>query len=262
MLYTKQLPNSYYSLKNSIALIDCNSFYASCERIFNPKLIGKPIVVLSNNDGCVITRSLEAKELGIKMGEPYFKAKNIIEKNKVNVFSSNYSLYGDISQRVMEILAKFSSEVEIYSIDEAFLNLSLIKNENLLEYGNKIRKTVLKWTGIPTSIGIATTKTLSKAANHIAKKESSGVIDLINSKQTNQLLKQIKISDVWGIGRQLTNFYIKNGINTAYELKNISNSWIKKNTNVLGARTAMELRGIPCVYLDAFEEKIKKCWVS
>ena len=252
MLYTK----------NKIALVDCNSFYVSCERLFNPSIIKKPVVVLSSNDGCVISRSTEAKALGIKMGEPYFKVEKIIKKNDVKIFSSNYSLYGDISRRVMKTLRQFSPEIEIYSIDEAFLNLSLIKNENLLEYANNIKKTILKWTGIPTSIGIATTKTLSKVANHIAKKEISGVIDLINSKQINELLKQIKISDVWGIGRQLTDFYIKNGINTAYELKNISNNWIKKNTNVLGARTAMELRGIPCVSLEAFEEKRKNCCVS
>ena len=252
MLYTK----------NKIALVDCNSFYVSCERLFNPSIIKKPVVVLSSNDGCVISRSTEAKALGIKMGEPYFKVEKIIKKNDVKIFSSNYSLYGDISRRVMKTLRQFSPEIEIYSIDEAFLNLSLIKNENLLEYGNKIKKTILKWTGIPTSIGIATTKTLSKAANYIAKKEKSGIIDLVNSKQVDNLLSEIKINNVWGVGRQLTKFYIKNGINTAYELKNISNNWIKKNTNVLGARTAMELRGIPCVSLEVFEEKRKNCCVS
>ena len=171
--------------KNKLALVDCNSFYVSGERLFNPSIIKKPVVVLSSNDGCVISRSTEAKALGIKMGEPYFKVEKIIKKNDVKIFSSNYSLYGDISRRVMKTLRQFSPEIEIYSIDEAFLNLSLIKNENLLEYGNKIKKTILKWTGIPTSIGIATTKTLSKVANHIAKKESSCVIDLINSKQIN-----------------------------------------------------------------------------
>ena len=214
--------------KNKIALVDCNSFYVSCERLFNPSLIKKPIIVLSSNDGCVISRSTEAKALGIKMGEPYFKVERIVKKNNVKIFSSNYSLYGDISRRVMKTLKQFSPQIEIYSIDEAFLNLSSIKDENLLEYGNKIRSTILKWTGIPTSIGIATTKTLSKVANHLAKKEPSGVINLINSKQTDKLLTEIKINDVWGVGRQLTKFYIKNGINTAYQLKNISNSWVKK----------------------------------
>ena len=178
--------------KNKIALVDCNSFYVSCERLFNPSLIKKPIVVLSSNDGCIISRSTEAKALGIKMGEPYFKVERIVKKNNVKIFSSNYSLYGDISRRVMKTLKQFSPQIEIYSIDEAFLNLSSIKDGNLLEYGNKIRSTILKWTGIPTSIGIATTKTLSKVANYLAKKERSGVINLINSKQTDKLLTEIK----------------------------------------------------------------------
>ena len=151
--------------KNKIASVDCNSFYVSCERLFNPSIIKKPVIVLSNNDGCVISRSKEAKSLGIKMGEPYFKVKKIVRKNDVKIFSSNYSLYGDISRRVMKTLKQFSPKIEIYSIDEAFLNLDSIKDKDLFAYGNKIRETILKWTGIPTSIGIATTKTLSKAAN-------------------------------------------------------------------------------------------------
>jgi len=248
--------------KNKIALVDCNSFYVSCERLFNPSIVKKPVVVLSNNDGCVISRSTEAKALGIKMGEPYFKVEKIVKKNNVKIFSSNYSLYGDISRRVMKTLKQFSSQIEIYSIDEAFLNLSSFKNEDLLEHGNKIRNTVLKWTGIPTSIGIATTKTLSKIANHIAKKEKSGVINLINSKHIDKILSKIKINDVWGVGRQLTKFYIKNEINTAYELKNVTNAWIKKNTNVFGSRTAMELRGVSCMSLETYEEKRKNCCVS
>ena len=248
--------------KNKIALVDCNSFYVSCERLFNPSIIKKPVIVLSSNDGCVISRSTEAKALGIKMGEPYFKVEKIIKKNDVKVFSSNYSLYGDISRRVMKTLKQFSPQMEIYSIDEAFLNLSSIRDENLFEHGNKIRKTVLKWTGIPTSIGIATTKTLSKVANHIAKKEQSGIVNLINTKQIDQILKEIEINEVWGVGRQLTKFYIKNGIHTAYQLKNMHNNWIKKNTNVLGSRTAMELKGIPCVSLEEHQEKRKNCCVS
>jgi len=248
--------------KNKIALVDCNSFYVSCERLFNPSLIKKPIIVLSSNDGCVISRSMEAKILGIKMGEPYFKVERIVKKNNVKIFSSNYSLYGDISRRVMKTLKQFSPQIEIYSIDEAFLNLSSIKDEDLLEHGNKIRSTILKWTGIPTSIGIATTKTLSKAANHLAKKERSGIINLINSKQIDKLLAEIKINDVWGVGRQLTKFYIKNGINTAYQLKNISNNWVKKNTNVFGSRTVMELKGISCISLESHQEKRKNCCVS
>tara|TARA_B100000029_G_scaffold208683_1_gene206535 strand:+ start:414 stop:1694 length:1281 start_codon:yes stop_codon:yes gene_type:complete len=248
--------------KNKIALVDCNSFYVSCERLFNPSIIKKPVVVLSNNDGCVISRSTEAKNLGIKMGEPYFKVEKIVKKNYVKVFSSNYALYGDISRRVMKTLKQFSPQIEVYSIDEAFLDLSSIKDENLIKYGNNIRETILKWTGIPTSIGIASTKTLSKAANHIAKKEKSGVINLINSEKVDELLSEIKINDVWGVGNQLTKLYTKNGINTAFDLKNTSNNWIKKNTNVFGSRTAMELNGISCIYLENQQEKRKNCCVS
>jgi len=251
----------HYS-KNKIALVDCNSFYVSCERLFDPSIIKKPVIVLSSNDGCVISRSTEAKALDIKMGEPYFKVEKIVKKNNVKVFSSNYSLYGDISRRVMKTLKQFSPQIEIYSIDEAFLDLSSIKNEDLFDYSNKIRKTVLKWTGIPTSIGIAATKTLSKAANHVAKKEKSGIVNLINSKQIDEILSKININDVWGVGRQLTKFYIKNGINTAYQLKNTHNGWIKKNTNVFGSRTAMELKGISCTSLEIYQEKRKNCCIS
>ena len=248
--------------KKKIALVDCNSFYVSCERLFNPSIIKKPVVVLSSNDGCVISRSTEAKALGIKMGEPYFKVRKIVRENDVKTFSTNFSLYGDISRRIMKTLKQFSPQMEIYSIDEAFLDLSSIKDENLLEHGYQIRKTVLKWTGIPTSIGIATTKTLSKAANYIAKKEKSGVVNLVNEKQIDKLLSEVKINNIWGVGRQLTKFYIKNGINTAYDLKNMHNGWIKKNTNVFGSRTAMELKGIACVSLDPHQEKRKTCCVS
>jgi len=248
--------------KNKIALVDCNSFYVSCERLFNPSIIKKPVIVLSSNDGCIISRSTEAKALDIKMGEPYFKVEKIVKKNDVKVFSSNYSLYGDISRRVMKTLGQFSPQIEVYSIDEAFLDLSSIKNEDLFEYSNKIRQTILKWTGIPTSIGIAATKTLSKAANHVAKKEKSGIVNLINSKQIDEILSKININDVWGVGGQLTKFYIKNGINTAYQLKNMHNSWIKKNTNVFGSRTAMELKGISCSSLEIYQEKRKNCCVS
>ena len=155
-----------------IALIDCNSFYVSCERLFNPKIRKKPVVVLSNNDGCIISRSNEAKALGIKMGEPYFKEKDIIVKNNVQVFSSNYSLYGYLSRRVMRTLKRFNCDMEVYSIDEAFLDLSNFSDYEIQKVGYEIRNVVLKWTAIPTSIGIAKTKTLSKVANHIAKKKT------------------------------------------------------------------------------------------
>ena len=246
--------------KKKIALIDCNSFYVSCERLFNPKIKNVPVVVLSNNDGCVISRSTEAKKLGIKMGEPYFKVKELVKKNNVQIFSSNYSLYGDLSRRVMKVLKGFSDKIEIYSIDEAFIDLSHIKDENIEDYGKKIRERVLKWTGIPTSVGISCTKTLSKVANHVAKKNKTGVIFLKDN--IDDVLKNFDISDIWGVGRQLSKLYIKNGINNAYKLKNISNSWVKKSTNVLGAKTVMELRGIPCINLETEETKRKSCCVS
>ena len=255
MSYTKST-----SKRNRIALVDCNSFYVSCERLFNPRIQKKAVVVLSNNDGCVISRSTEAKILGIKMGEPYFKVKDLVKKNKVEVFSSNYALYGDISRRVMRVLRTFSPKVEIYSIDEAFIDLSFIDEKGAEEYGKEIRSRVLKWTGIPTSVGIATTKTLSKVANHIAKKEKAGVVYL--NKDIDERLKKFAIEDVWGVGRQLSKFYYKNNIKNAYDLKNVSNYWVKKGTNVLGAKTAMELRGVPCIDLQIDQEKRKNCCVS
>ena len=245
-----------------LALVDCNSFYVSCERLFNPRIRKKPVVVLSNNDGCIISRSNEAKALGIKMGEPYFKAKNIIVKNKVEIFSSSYSLYGDLSRRVMRTLKRFNSEIEVYSIDEAFIDLSNFPDDEVEKVGKEIRETVLQWTGIPTSIGIAKTKTLSKVANHIAKKKQSGVTSLIGIENLDPILEKIEINDVWGVGRQLTKFYQKNGIYNAKQLKNKSNSWIKKSSNVLSSRTAMELRGIPCINIETTQTKRKSCVVS
>ncbi len=251
----------FTNYKKKIALIDCNSFYVSCERLFKPKLLNKPVVVLSNNDGCVISRSNEAKALGIKMGEPFFKVKDLVSKHKVFVFSSNYALYGDLSRRVMKILKTFSPNVEIYSIDEAFLDLSFVEENKTEELAKEIRNRILKWTGIPTSVGISNTKTLSKVANHIAKKNNTGVMYL-DPKYSDEYLKKFEIQDIWGVGRQLTKFFIKNNILTAFDLKNVSNTWIKKSTNVLSAKTVMELRGIPCIDLLPHSEKRKSCCVS
>ena len=248
------------SKKNKVALIDCNSFYVSCERLFNPKINNKPVVVLSNNDGCVISRSTEAKKIGIKMGEPYFKVKELVKRNNVYIFSSNYALYGDISRRVMKTLKSFSDKIEIYSIDEAFVDLSHVEEKEVENYGKEIKKRILKWTGIPTSVGISNTKTLSKIANHIAKNNKTGVTYL--KENIDKSLKNFYISDIWGVGKQLSKLYIKNGIDTAYKLKNISNSWVKKSTNVLGAKTVMELRGISCINLETQETKRKSCCVS
>ncbi len=245
-----------------IALVDCNSFYVSCERLFNPKIRKKPVVVLSNNDGCIVSRSNEAKALGIKMGEPYFKAKDIIVKNNVHVFSSNYSLYGDLSRRVMRTLKRFNSDIEVYSIDEAFIDLSNFPDNEVENVAQEIRAMVLQWTGIPTSIGIAKTKTLSKVANHIAKKKESGVTSLIGIENIDPILEKVEINDVWGVGKQLTKFYHENGIYNAKQLKNMSNTWIKKSSNVSSSRTAMELRGIPCIDLEKTVSKRKSCVVS
>jgi len=253
---------SYIQYTKKLALVDCNSFYVSCERLFNPKIRKKPVVVLSNNDGCIVSRSTEAKALGIKMGEPYFKAKDIIIKNDVQVFSSNYSLYGDLSRRVMRTLKRFNSDIEVYSIDEAFMDLSNFSDNEVEQVGREIRETVLKWTGIPTSIGIAKTKTLSKVANHIAKKQKSGVVSLVNIKDLDPILEKVEVRDIWGVGKQLSKFYIKNGIYNAKQLKNASNTWIKKTANVLSSRTAMELRGIPCINLETTQTKRKSCDVS
>ena len=264
MSYIKQLQSNHSSLSNSIALIDCNNFYASCERIFNPKLMRKPIVVLSNNDGCIITRSAEAKKLGIKMGEPYFKAKKIIDQNNVKVFSSNYSLYGDISQRVMEILAKFASEVEIYSIDEAFLALNGFENYELNTYCSYIRRTIKQWIGIPVSIGVSSTKTLSKIANNLAKKneEYQGVCILKNWFDISEGLKLTDIGSVWGIGRRLTNFLNKYNVSTAYDFIQLDRGWVRKNMGVVGEKTFLELCGVSCIEMDLVPSDKKSCCVS
>ena len=260
----RQLPANHQSLLQSIALIDCNSFYASCERIFNPKLLGKPIVVLSNNDGCIITRSAEAKALGIKMGEPYFKAKKIIEKNNVKVFSSNYSLYGDISQRVMEILLGFSPEVEIYSIDEAFLNFKGFKNHELLTYCKHIRQTIKQWVGIPVSIGVGSTKTLSKIANHLAKKEADyeGICILKGDEEIEEALNRIEIGEVWGIGRRLSKFLRNYEVRTAKQFTLLDRRWIRKNMGVVGEKIQLELRGVSCLDLELLPSSKKSCCVS
>lgn len=244
------------------ALIDCNSFYASCERIFRPDLKNKPVVILSNNDGCVVALTKEAKDLGVKRGSPYFKIdKDIL--SKLSVFSSNYSLYGDISHRVMNILSEFSPEMEIYSIDEAFLDLTGMDIDRT-EYAKTIRAKVMKDTGIPVSVGIAGTKTLSKLANNIAKKyqKCEGVLDLTQTKDIDVYLEKVPVEDVWGIGRQNTLKLTRKGIKTAKDLKNMPDGWIKTNMGgVTGLRTVMELRGQPCIDMDSVAEP-KKSIVS
>ncbi|MAW84550.1 MAG: SOS mutagenesis and repair protein UmuC [Crocinitomicaceae bacterium] len=228
------------------ALIDCNNFYVSCERVFNPKLNNRPVVVLSNNDGCAISRSNEAKALGIPMGAPAFKYEKIFRKYNVEVFSSNFTLYGDMSSRVMSILSKYTPNIEIYSIDEAFLKFEGFVNYDLESYCKKIQKIVLKHTGIPISIGIAPTKTLSKVANRIAKKfpEKTNGVHLIDSnKKRVKALKWLKIKDVWGIGFRHTERLKNIGIHTAYDFINLEDGWVRKNMSVVGLRLKKELEG-------------------
>lgn len=229
------------------ALADCNNFYASCERVFNPSLIGKPVVVLSNNDGCVIARSNEAKSVGITMGQPAFQIRELIKKHDVRVFSTNFTLYGDMSQRVMNILSEFVADIEIYSIDEAFLSLKGFDMFDTKQYCARIREKVIKSTGIPVSIGIAPTKTLAKVANHYAKKvPSHNGVYIIDKENLRESLSVFPAGEVWGIGRQYNKMLAKYGINTALDFVNASSQWLRKTMSVVGLRTQEELKGNEC----------------
>lgn len=240
------------------ALIDCNNFYASCQRVFRPELNGKPVVILSNNDGCIIARSQEAKDLGIKMGDPYFKNVQLLEANNVNVFSSNYALYQDMSNRVMSILAEYSPESEIYSIDECFLKLNGFENFDLHDYGIQMHKKVLRCTGIPVSVGIAPTKALAKIANKIAKKfakiwNNSYVID--NEEKRVKALKWTKIGDVWGIGRQYAKKLEMQGVNNAYEFTMLPDAYVRKLMSVVGLRLKHDLEGKSSIDFEEIKDK-------
>lgn len=234
------------------ALVDCNNFFASCERVFQPNLRNVPIVVLSNNDGCVVARSNEAKALGIPMGEPVFKLAKLIEQHGIVVFSSNYALYGDMSHRVMTILSQFVEDMEIYSIDESFLSLKGFENYNLKEYGSTIVRTVTKGTGIPVSMGIAPTKTLAKVASKFAKKYKgyNGVCVIDNEDKRIKALKQFEIGDVWGIGRRYRKKLEYHGIKTAFDFTQKSESWVRNMMTVVGVRTWKELKGISTIDLE------------
>lgn len=231
-------------------LVDCNNFYASCERVFNPSLNGKPVVVLSNNDGCVIARSNEAKALGIKMGIPAYQIKDLVSSHGVAVFSSNYTLYGDMSRRVMSMLAELSPEIEVYSIDEAFLNLHGIRDLDII--GRKMVDRVTRGTGIPVSLGAAPTKTLAKIANKFAKKYPAyNQLCIIDSEEKRiKALQLTEIGDVWGIGRRQAAKLQKEGIKTAYDFTRFSGSWVRKNMTVVGERTWKELQGISCIDME------------
>ena len=235
------------------ALIDCNNFYASCERVFQPHLNGKPVVILSNNDGCVIARSNEAKSLGIPMGAPAFKYKEVFQKNKVQIFSSNFTLYGDISNRVMSIISRYVPDVEIYSIDEAFIKFDGFSEEEANEKCSDIIKTILKWTGIHVSIGLAPTKSLAKVANRIAKKYSTrtkGFYSINNNEKRIKALKNISAGDIWGIGFQNEKKLFKVNVKSGMDFVNLPDQWVKKNMSIIGLKLKKELEGIPTLNIE------------
>jgi DNA polymerase V len=228
------------------ALVDCNNFYVSCERVFDPSLKNVPVVVLSNNDGCAVARSNEAKALGIQMAQPYFQFKHLVKSHGIRVFSSNYSLYGDMSRRVHEILRLYSPDVEVYSIDEMFLDVSGFQDRNLVTYGTTIRHAVYRCTGIPTCVGIGHTKTLAKLANHAAKKQPmfNGVCDLTDEGVRQRVLAWVPVEDIWGIGRQTAKKLNHLGIHTGHDLMQIPEKQARKLGSVVLARLIAELNGV------------------
>ncbi|PRY13733.1 DNA polymerase V [Pontibacter ummariensis] len=234
------------------AIVDGNNFYASCERVFNPELEGRPVVVLSNNDGAVIARSNEAKALGIKMGVPAFEIKDLVRRHDIKVLSSNYELYGDMSRRVVETLSRFTPNLEIYSIDESFLDLGDFYNVDLNEYARTIKETVKRWTGIPVAVGVAPSKTLAKVANRISKKsaKANGVLVLTDERHIEEALKRTEVADVWGIGPRYTRKLAAFGITTAWHLRNVTDAFARKHLTVVGLRTVRELRGMSCIDLE------------
>ncbi|KAF0190101.1 MAG: DNA polymerase [Desulfobulbaceae bacterium] len=243
-------------MKKVFALVDCNNFYVSCERLFRPALNGQPVVVLSNNDGCVISRSNEAKAMGIPMGEPYFKLKSFALRRNIHIFSSNYALYGDLSARVMDVLHRMEAELEVYSIDEAFLSLPGGDSWDRLDYGAELRERIRREVGIPVSIGIGPTKTLAKIAARVAKKETQtgsrhqGVFELAGEEQTDEVLRQTDVQDIWGIGSRFTARLNRQGIYSGLEFKKADPEWVRKHLTVVGARVVLELNGISCLPLD------------
>lgn len=248
------------------ALVDCNNFYASCERVFQPQYIGKPIVVLSNNDGCIISRSDEAKALSIPMGAPEFKVRELLKEKKVKVFSSNYPLYGDLSNRVMQILNQFTPNIEIYSIDEAFLNFDGMDINNYSEYGLEMKQRVKQWVGIPVSVGLGPTKALSKIANKIARKfpeHTNGVYVIDSEEKKIKALKWIKIEDVWGIGRRTYKKAMLRNIKTAHDfIQPQHESWIRNEMGVVGLRLKYELEGKSVLDLEPLVEQKKSIAVT
>ena len=249
-----------------IGLLDCNNFYVSCERLFNPKLLKRAVVVLSNNDGCVISRSNEAKKIGIKMGEPFFKIKELIKNRKIAVLSSNYTFYADMSNRIMNILKSNLPSMEVYSIDEAFFSIDITKNKE--KFCHELAEKILRWTGIPVSIGLAKTKTLAKIANRVIKKKDqykelklnySNVFQL-NSKQEKYVLENTSVLDVWGIGSGLSSFLVNNKVKNAFQLTKFNEDFARKKKGIILLKTILELNGTLCNQIeDKFSEKKSIC---
>lgn len=235
-----------------IALVDCNNFYVSCERVFRPDLYSKPVAVLSNNDGCIVARSQEVKNLGIKMATPVHQVQHLIKRHHITLFSSNYALYADMSSRVMQHLEPFTTKLEIYSIDESFLDLSGICQQNSVAYAQQIKTSIHQATGIPVCVGMGPTKTLAKLANYAAKKwkKTGGILDLSDPKRREKLMRLVPVQEVWGIGRQTTKRLQHMGINTVYDLSIQTVDFIQRQFNIVVARTVMELNGITCLSLE------------
>lgn len=237
-----------------IALIDVNNFYVSCERVFNPKLIRKPVVVLSNNDGCAVARSNEVKALGVPMGAPWFKMKDLARQHGIIALSSNYALYADMSNRVMSILREFSPDQEVYSIDESFLDLTGFQSRNLIQYGQQMRKRILKWTGLPVCVGIGSTKTLAKLANHCAKKRPvfNGVCNFnaMDNLALDNLLSEIEVGEIWGVGRRLAPRLQVMGYQSVLDLKRASPEALRQQFSVVMEKTIRELNGTVCIELE------------
>lgn len=263
MPYATTMPNpsDYQIAENVFALIDCNSFYASCEKLFRPDLRHRPVVVLSNNDGCVVARSKEAKEIGIPMAVPFFKIQKLIKQHRVQFFSSNYTLYADISRRVMSTLAQMAPDIEVYSIDEAFLDISSLSELRNLDdfnrYGHLIRERIDQWIGIQIGVGIAPNKTLAKLANHAAKKYplSNGVVVLLEPHRRQKLLKITPVEEIWGIGRHLSQHLYRSGIKTAWDLSCLDPEHARQQFSVVLERTVRELNGEHCLELEDIQTK-------
>ena len=251
-------------MSRALALVDGNSFYCSCERVFDPALKRVPVIVLSNNDGCAIARTAEAKALGIRMGEPWFKMRDLCRREGVRVFSSNYALYGDMSARANTIYRQFAPDVEVYSIDESFLDLTDVRPDCRVELGRDLRATVLRWTGIPTCVGIGPTKTLAKLANHIAKHEPEmgGVCDLSDPAERARWLAATKLEEVWGIGPASARKLRALGCDTVADVAALDPRPARKALTVVGERMIYELRGLPCISLESVAPTRKGCAVT